>query len=138
MTICLLYIWPAFTVAIKYPDHQGLISLLFGESWFTASADLSLSPWVRLLLPPIPGRPSCYPAVMSTPIAFHALAKLPQTADSLEQINIALQAEREQLESRLGIVQDARSLAESYPVDCDGNPSDEVWPRLISCLEALS
>ena len=103
-----------------------------------APADVLLSPRVRLLLPPIRGRPTCYPAVMSTPTAFHALAKLPQTADSLEQINIALQAEREQLESRLGIVQDARSLAESYPVDCDGNPSDEVWPRLISYIEALS
>lgn len=125
-------------MAIKYSDHQGLISLLFGESWFTASADLSLSPRVRLLWPPILGRPGCYPAVMSTPTAFHALAKLPQTADSLEQINTALQAEHEQLESRLDIVQDARSLSENYPVDRDGNPSDEVWPRLISCLEALS
>ena len=75
---------------------------------------------------------------MSTPIAFHALAKLPQTADSLEQINTALQAEHEQLESRLDIVRDARSLAVSYPVDRDGNPSDEVWPRLISYIEALS
>jgi hypothetical protein len=103
-----------------------------------ASVDLLLSPRVRLLLPPIRGRPSCYPAVMSTPIAFHALAKLPQTADSLEQINTALQAEHEQLESRLDIVQDARSLSESYPVDRDGNPSDEVWPRLISYIEALS
>lgn len=74
---------------------------------------------------------------MSNPTAFHALAKLPQTADSLEQIN-TLQAEHEQLESRLDIVQDARSLSESYPVDRDGNPGDEVWPRLISYLEALS
>ena len=103
-----------------------------------ASADLLLSPPVRLLLPPILGGPSCYPAVMSTPTPFHALAKLPQTADSLEQINAALQAEHEQLESRLDIVREARSLAESYPVDRDGNPSDEVWPRLISDLEALS
>jgi len=53
---------------------------------------------------------------MSNPTAFHALAKLPQTAESLEQIN-TLQAEHEQLESRLDIVQDARSLSESYPVD---------------------
>jgi hypothetical protein len=58
-----------------------------------ASVDLLLSPRVRLLLPPIRGRPSCYPAVMSTPTAFHALAKLPQTTDSLEQINTALQAD---------------------------------------------
>jgi hypothetical protein len=35
-------------------------------------------------------------------------------------------------------VQDARSLAERYPVNRDGNPGDEVWPRLISYLEALS
>jgi hypothetical protein len=75
---------------------------------------------------------------MSTPTAFHALAKLPQTADSLQQINAALQAEYEQLESRLNIVQDARSLAERYPVNRDGNPGDEVWPHLISYLEALS
>jgi len=75
---------------------------------------------------------------MSTPTAFHALAKLPQTADSLEQINTALQAEHEQLESRLDIVQNARSLTERYPVDRDGNPGDEVWPDLISYLEALS
>src|SRR6202012_3352824 len=102
------------------------------------AAALALSPRVRLLLPPIRGRPSCYPAVMSTPTAFHALAKLPQTTDSLEQINTALQAEHEQLESRLDIVRDARSLADSYPVDRDGNPSDEVWPRLISCRKALS
>ena len=75
---------------------------------------------------------------MSAPTAFHALAKLAQTADSLEQINAALQAEYEQLESRLNVVQDARNLAESYPVDRDGNPSDAVWPHLISYLEALS
>ena len=75
---------------------------------------------------------------MNTPTAFHALAKLPQTGDSLEQINAALRAEHDQLESRLNVVQDARRLAESYPVDPDGNPSDEVWPHLISHLEALS
>ena len=83
-------------------------------------------------------RRTCYPAVVSTPTAFHALAKLPKTADSLEQINAALQAEHEKLESRLNIVQDASSLAGSYPVDRDGNPDDEVWPHLISYLEALS
>src|SRR5579875_1461575 len=77
-----------------------------------------------------------YPAVMSTPTAFNALAKLPQTGDSLEQISTALQAEHEHLESRLGIVQEARRLAEGYPVDSDGNPGDEVWPHLISYLEA--
>ena len=108
------------------------------EARVAAPADVLLSPRVRLLLPPIRGRPTCYPAVMSTPTAFHALAKLPQTADSLEQINTALQAEHEHLESRLDIVQDARSLSENYPVDRDGNPSDEVWPRLISYIEALS
>ena len=76
--------------------------------------------------------------VMNMPAGFHALTKLPQTADSLEQISAALQAEHEQLESRLNIVQDARRLAGSYPVDRDGSPNDEVWHPLISCLEALS
>lgn len=75
---------------------------------------------------------------MSTPTAFQALAKLPQTADSLEQINAALRSEYEKLESRLGIVQDASHLAASHSVDPDGNPDDEVWPQLISYLEVLS
>ena len=75
---------------------------------------------------------------MSTPTTFHGIAKLPQTADSIEQINTALQTEYQQLESRLSIVRDARSLAESSQVDHNGNPSDEVWPQLISYLEALS
>ena len=75
---------------------------------------------------------------MSTPTNFHALAKLPRTADSLEQINAALQTEYQQLEARLSIVREAKSLAGSSPMDRDGNPSDEVWPHLISYLEALS
>ena len=75
---------------------------------------------------------------MSTPISFHALAKLPQNADSLEQISAALQAEHEQLESRLNIVRDAKILTESHPADCDSNPSDEMWPHLIAHLEALA